>query len=47
MTTSGTTSFDNIRNLCLIGPAAAGRTTLGEALLQQAGAISGAGSVER
>ncbi|MBS0468615.1 MAG: elongation factor G [Proteobacteria bacterium] len=47
MTTSGTTSFDNIRNLCLIGPAAAGKTTLVEALLQQAGAITAAGSVER
>ena len=48
MTTSGpTTSIENIRNLCLVGPTAAGKTTLAEALLLHSGAISAAGSVER
>jgi elongation factor G len=36
-----------IRNLCLVGPAGAGKTTLCEAMLKQAGAISSAGSVEK
>jgi len=36
-----------IRTLALVGPAAAGKTTLAEALLLRAGAITSAGSVER
>ncbi|OYV02230.1 MAG: elongation factor G [Burkholderiales bacterium PBB5] len=40
-------SVSNIRTLALVGPAAAGKTTLAEALLLQAGAITSAGSVER
>ncbi|ACB35973.1 small GTP-binding protein [Leptothrix cholodnii SP-6] len=36
-----------IRTLALVGPAAAGKTSLVEALLQQAGVIGAAGSVER
>ncbi len=36
-----------IRTLALVGPAAAGKTTLCEALLQATGAIGAAGSVER
>ena len=36
-----------IRTLALVGPAAAGKTTLVEALLQRAGVIGAAGSVER
>jgi elongation factor G len=36
-----------IRTLALVGPAAAGKTTLAEALLQRAGAIGAAGSLER
>jgi elongation factor G len=36
-----------IRTLALVGPAAAGKTTLAEALLQQAGVIGAAGSVEK
>ncbi|MGB3067927.1 MAG: elongation factor G [Ottowia sp.] len=36
-----------IRNLALVGPAAAGKTTLAEALLHQTGAIGTLGSVER
>ncbi|HQQ70024.1 MAG TPA: elongation factor G [Alicycliphilus sp.] len=47
MTTSGPTSIENIRNLCLLGPTAAGKTTLAEALLLHSGAIQAAGSVER
>lgn len=38
---------DQIRTLALVGPAAAGKTTLAEALLQASGAIGAAGSVER
>ena len=47
MTAPGTHSIENIRNLPLVGPAAAGKTTLVEALLQHSGAIGAAGSVER
>ena len=47
MTPSGPTSIENIRNLCLLGPSAAGKTTLAEALLLHSGAIPAAGSVER
>ena len=36
-----------IRTLALVGPAAAGKTTLAEALLLRAGAITSAGSVEK
>ncbi len=36
-----------LRTLALVGPAAAGKTTLAEALLLRAGAITSAGSVER
>ena len=38
---------DRIRTLALVGPAAAGKTTLVEALLQHTGAVGAAGSVER
>ncbi|MDR2155356.1 MAG: elongation factor G [Burkholderiaceae bacterium] len=40
-------AVDQIRTLTLVGPAAAGKTTLAEALLQHSGAIGAAGSVER
>jgi elongation factor G len=40
-------SIDGIRTLALVGQAGCGKTTLAEALLAQAGAISAAGSVER
>ena len=36
-----------IRTLALVGPAAAGKTSLAEALLWKAGAIGAPGSVER
>jgi elongation factor G len=36
-----------VRTLALVGPAGAGKTSLAEALLQRAGAIATAGSVER
>jgi elongation factor G len=42
-----TPSVEHIRTLALVGPAAAGKTTLAEALLLHAGAIGAAGSVER
>ena len=45
--TSATPAVGNIRTLALVGPAAAGKTTLAEALLQHTGAIGAAGSVER
>jgi elongation factor G len=40
-------AVERIRALALVGPAAAGKTTLAEALLRQSGAIGAAGSVER
>ena len=40
-------ALEHIRTLALVGPAAAGKTTLAEALLQHTGAIGAAGSVER
>ena len=40
-------ALEHIRTLALVGPAAAGKTTLAEALLQRTGAIATAGSVER
>jgi len=40
-------TLENIRTLALVGPAAAGKTTLAEALLHRAGAIGAAGNVER
>ena len=40
-------SVDKIRTLALVGPAAAGKTTLVETLLHKTGAIGAAGSVER
>jgi elongation factor G len=40
-------AIDLIRTLALVGPAAAGKTTLAEALLHRSGAIATAGSVER
>ena len=46
-TTSATPAVGNIRTLALVGPAAAGKTTLAEALLHRTGAIGAAGSVER
>ena len=45
--TSATPAVGNIRTLALVGPAAAGKTTLAEALLQHTGAMGAAGSVER
>ena len=47
MTPSAAPSIESIRNLCLLGPTAAGKTTLAEALLLHTGAIKVAGSVER
>jgi elongation factor G len=46
---SGAAQIDlhHIRTLALVGPAAAGKTTLAEALLQQAGVIGAVGSVEK
>ena len=40
-------SIANIRTLALVGPAAAGKTSLAEALLLRAGAIAVAGTLER
>jgi elongation factor G len=42
-----TSSVSHLRTLALVGPAAAGKTTLAEALLVQAGMVGAAGSVER
>jgi elongation factor G len=39
--------LEHIRNIALTGPAGAGKTTLGEALLAAAGVVSDAGSVEK
>ncbi|HSV58864.1 MAG TPA: elongation factor G [Variovorax sp.] len=39
--------LEKVRTLALVGPSAGGKTTLAEALLQRAGAIGAAGSVER
>jgi len=38
---------EKVRTLALVGPAAAGKTTLAEAMLAAAGAVGAAGSVER
>jgi elongation factor G len=43
----GPTGVAGIRTLALVGPAAAGKTMLAEALLLQAGVIGSAGSLER
>lgn len=44
---AGVAELQAVRTLALFGAAATGKTTLAEALLQQAGAIGAAGSVER
>ncbi|HSW08231.1 elongation factor G [Aquabacterium sp.] len=44
---SGAVQVADIRTLALVGPAAAGKTSLAEALLVKAGAIGAAGSLER
>ncbi|WP_310461199.1 elongation factor G [Sphaerotilus sp.] len=44
---SASSPVSHLRTLALVGPAAAGKTTLAEALLQQAGMVGAAGSVER
>ncbi|MEY4907880.1 MAG: hypothetical protein RL260_1598 [Pseudomonadota bacterium] len=44
---SAPSPVSHLRTLALVGPAAAGKTTLAEALLQQAGMVGAAGSVER
>ena len=44
---SGAVQVADIRTLALVGPAAAGKTSLAEALLLASGAISSAGSLER
>ena len=41
------TAINAIRTLALVGPAAAGKTSLAEALLHRAGAIAAPGSLER
>ncbi len=41
------TEIEKIRTLALVGPAGAGKTSLLEALLHQAGAIAAQGSIER
>ncbi|MBS0316147.1 MAG: elongation factor G [Proteobacteria bacterium] len=45
--TPALSTVDALRTLALVGPAAAGKTTLAEALLQRTGAIGAMGSVER
>lgn len=47
MPVTASESIQAIRNLALVGPAAAGKTTLAEALLHHTGAIGAPGSVER
>ena len=47
MPAAASPSVESLRTLALVGPAAAGKTSLIEALLLQAGAIGAAGSVER
>ncbi len=42
-----TNSIRNVRTLALVGQAGSGKTTLAEALLAKAGAVTSAGSVER
>lgn len=42
-----TNSIKNVRTIALVGQAGSGKTTLAEALLTKAGAISSAGSIER
>src|SRR5690349_3638757 len=44
---SGAVQVADIRTLALVGPAAAGKTSLAEALLLKAGAIGAPGSLER
>lgn len=44
---SGAVQVADIRTLALVGPAAAGKTSLAEALLHQSGAIGAPGSLER
>ena len=44
---AGTVTVADIRTLAIVGPAAAGKTSLCEALLLTSGAISSAGSLER
>ena len=46
-TAAGPGSICNIRTLALVGPAAAGKTSLAEALLHRAGAIGSLGTLER
>ena len=45
--TAGTVTVSDIRTLAIVGPAAAGKTSLCEALLHTSGAISSPGSLER
>ncbi|MGY0196726.1 elongation factor G [Leptothrix sp. BB-4] len=47
VTADGLAAVHHIRTLALVGPAAAGKTTLSEALLQASGAIGAVGNVER
>ncbi len=47
VTADGLAAVHRIRTLALVGPAAAGKTTLSEALLQASGTIGAVGSVER
>ena len=42
-----TAEMEAVRTLALVGPAAAGKSSLAEALLHKAGAIGAIGSVER
>ncbi|MGH6625761.1 MAG: GTP-binding protein, partial [Burkholderiaceae bacterium] len=47
MASSSSSAVAAIRTLALVGPAAAGKTSLAEALLHRAGVIGAPGSVER